>query len=659
MNRSSEARENLVQNLKKFFPMADLNEILETNKLVIDGNKRIQKFLREGKLDWLKKSGIKRLEFSRCSYLKKRDVAFLEEMDSLEGIMFDKCRVHPDVLGVVASLDTLTLFTIQDTQLPEWTFEVFRDNKHLKTMNINGCFKYAKDIQDVILSMTGLEELSLIPFVENANQFLNKLCTALPNLKTLALGPDIRLGVSGCEALASMKSLDMLVLINLMETPDMTLKFLEEMPQLKGLFIVGCPLMEDFDVQLPSLEKLTLASNPNLSRLDFALYPNLKKLELDGDLQSPQEESQEIELKDLDSASALKELKLSCLNLTSEDFRALEMLMNLETIDLHLVPVEDEDLHFLGGSTALKKLFLINQNSPSAEALCELGYMPSLETLFIQNAEFLAGSGMPFVRNMPKLKRLALLGCKLTDEDMRGLTAANKLESLGLNDCSKVTDRGLACLNEMKELRGVRLANCSAQNWEIREVPHLRTLYLEEFRTLANLQISDLPELKLIPICRAGLRTLTLTNLPELNSLAVEQCPALNFLKMGGIPCLDHFDVIGSEQLDLTGLRAMKNVRSVTMAHTQLRQEGVLDSLRDMPNLEWLNVANRLDLEIMTKIDQKRQNNQDEFELEFILEDSTEVDFDESFRPTFTTDEEEAIRKALPNCEVSFSVHFK
>lgn len=438
----------------------------------------------------------------------------------------------------------------------------------------------------------------------------------------------------------------------------MTLKFLEEMPQLKELFLADCPFIENFNVKLPALEKLTLASNQNLSRLDLALYPNLKKLELENLSPFPVENRHQIELKDLDSASALKELRLCCLNLKSEEFRALEMLMNLEEIELLLLPVEDEDLLFLRGCISLKRLQLNNQSSPSAEALCDLGYMPALETLVIQNAEFLGGSGMPFMRNMPKLKHLMLLECELTDEDMHGIASAKELESLGLNNCSNVTDKGLACLNKMKELRLVRLAKCAAKNWEIRELPHLESLCLEEFDTLENLQISDLPEQRFLQILGAGLKTLTLKNLPELNALAIERCPALNSMKLRGIPSLKNFNAIGSEQLDLTGLRAMKNLRSVALTHTQMRQEGVLDSLREMPRLEWLSIANRQDLEVIMKTGQKHQNPPG-FPIGFDSEEGMKNYFNELFKPTFTTDEEEAIRKALPNCEVSFSVNHK
>lgn len=417
--------------------------------------------------------------------------------------------------------------------------------------------------------------------------------------------------------------------------------------------------MESFNVKLPALERLSLVANPNLSKLDLALYPNLKKLALESFPKFPSGENQIIELKDLDSVSSLKELKLSRLDLMDEDFRALEMLMNLETIELDTVPVGDENLHFLAGSPALKTLNLNNEESPSADSLCELGLMPSLETLIIQNAEFLAGSGMAFVRNMPKLRVLALLGCKLTDEDMHGFTSAKELESLGLNNCSQLTDAGLACLNEMKDLRFLRLANCAAENCEIQELPHLRNLILEEFSELENLQIKDLPELKLLAIHGSGLKTLTLTNLPELNSLGIQRCPALSFMKMGGIHSLDHFDAIGSEQLDLTGLSALRNVRSVALAHTQLRQEGVLDSLREMQSLEWLTIANHRDLEILERIGKRLQNQDDEDQFDFVSEEKTLNEMFELFRPAFRIDEEEAIREALPDCDVSFSINLK
>lgn len=58
MNRSSKDRENLVLNLKKFFPMADLKEVLEENKLEIQENKQILKAFKKGQLNWLKESGI-------------------------------------------------------------------------------------------------------------------------------------------------------------------------------------------------------------------------------------------------------------------------------------------------------------------------------------------------------------------------------------------------------------------------------------------------------------------------------------------------------------------------------------------------------------------------------------------------------------------------
>lgn len=110
-------------------------------------------------------------------------------------------------------------------------------------MNINGCVKHPKEIRDILLSMTGLEELSLMPVVENMNAFLKKVSVALPNLKALGFGPNIRLGISGCQALAEMRSLEKLILYKLLETPDMSLAFLEKMP---GTISWGVPVCGEF-----------------------------------------------------------------------------------------------------------------------------------------------------------------------------------------------------------------------------------------------------------------------------------------------------------------------------------------------------------------------------------------------------------------------------
>lgn len=84
---------------------------------------------------------------------------------------------------------------------------------------------------------------------------------------------------------------------------------------------------------------------------------------------------------------------------------------------------------------------------------------------------------LAYVKSLPKLKRLMLLGTSVTDDGLAHLTELNQLEELGLEN-TQVTDAGLVHLKKMTNLKrliliGTQVSEKGAENLQ-RDLPACR-----------------------------------------------------------------------------------------------------------------------------------------------------------------------------------------
>ncbi|MBQ6108973.1 MAG: hypothetical protein IJK97_12250 [Thermoguttaceae bacterium] len=641
-----------VEAQKTFFQMMTVDEVEEADFLIIEGYRMTKNFVKNADFSILKGlTNLKTLEFSHCTKIRKEHLSFLPAMEQLEEIHFEKCNINPNCLEVVSQVPNLKSLILHHVLLPESAFEPLRGNTNLKELEIFGLFNLSEDFLGVLESLQQLEDFCLIEFCQKWEPVL-AILSKFQNLKTLSIGPNVRLGLRNCELLKQMKALESLHLLGIPETTDMGLKFLEKMPMLKDLTISNVPFLKDLRLALPALEKLTIHTSRNLKLIDFSLLPNLKSLVISGEMKRSDKPCQKIELKDFDSLSQLNTLKLSLVSLSKKDFRALEMLTNLKSVEYMVETMTDEDLAFLAGHPELERLVLNIRDGMMTRGPEVLGEMPALKKLVIRNAGFLADSGMRFVKNMPVLEELQLFDCKVTDEDLFGISEAEKLETLEIEMCQNVTETGLNALNRLMNIKRIDLSKCRAEHWKIQGFPQLKSLDITNFQDLTALEVCDVPNLHHINVICSSPESFTLRNLPSLRVLIISGNPSLNCMRMSGIPCIQLFAAEGSDQLDLTGLGILKTLQDIVIGPAQMNQEGVMEALQELPQLHWLTIVSPQEIKGLREIYEDKDDEESDFDLDTDLDEEP----DEHAKLAFTIDEEERIEAALPHCDISFSL---
>ena len=85
-----------------------------------------------------------------------------------------------------------------------------------------------------------------------------------------------------------------------------------------------------------------------------------------------------------------------------------------------------------------------------------LAAAPGLRRLRIRSAG-VSDKGLACLDNMKELKDLGLLFAAITDKTLSRIAPLTKLESLDLRGCIQITDKGLANLKGLKDLKTLRL----------------------------------------------------------------------------------------------------------------------------------------------------------------------------------------------------------
>jgi Leucine-rich repeat (LRR) protein len=285
----------------------------------------------------------------------------------------------------------------------------------------------------------------------------------LPDLQALILA-DTKITRFQAKGLPSLRGLD------LTHAPLRQLD-LEDLPEFQGMLdLRGMPLRRVRMVDLPNLillsladthpESVELANLPELAYLDLS-YSSVNVPALAGLGQSPQ----------------LGSLLLRGATVTDEDLRWVGKIPSLEDLDLEETCITDAGLAHLTGLQSLRRLNLTSTLVTDA-GLAHLKGLSSLELLYLGRTE-VSGSGLRHLAGLSSLYKLSLgqtpvssgglaalpilrslVWLRLSDTaiDDLALRQAAKLpalQTLHLDGCPRVSDRGLSALAAVTLLQEV------------------------------------------------------------------------------------------------------------------------------------------------------------------------------------------------------------
>ncbi len=153
----------------------------------------------------------------------------------------------------------------------------------------------------------------------------------------------------------------------------------------------------------------------------------------------------------------------------------ISRLTGLRTLSLNHANVTDSCIADLNKLTRLRHL-RAEFTCFTGQGLCRLKRLPELEALAY------SGPGcVPFLRKMANsksVKELKLKSCDLVDDDMKILSTIPNLTTLDLSRNPGLTDRGISCLEGLKNIRELYIDDTSVSPGCIKTLKHLslRTL---------------------------------------------------------------------------------------------------------------------------------------------------------------------------------------
>jgi hypothetical protein len=159
------------------------------------------------------------------------------------------------------------------------------------------------------------------------------------------------------------------------------------------------------------------------------------------------------------------------------------------------------------------------------------------------------------------IRRVVLQGFEIADDDLVALAAWKDLEGVEVIDGKKVTDKGVAALTALPNLRELMLAdtavtaagvNAFSGRKELRQLTVSNTIVANK---VAGIDLKDMPKLQRLTLVCPGMTAVRLTELPLLES--VNDLPAeLERAEVSKAGALKELDFRGTKlkMLSLTGV---------------------------------------------------------------------------------------------------------
>ncbi len=164
-------------------------------------------------------------------------------------------------------------------------------------------------------------------------------------------------------------------------------------------------------------------------------------------------------------------------------FEKVGKFTSLKGLNLYDTEFLDRDVHILAG---LKNLLYLNLGFTGVTAPAALKYAP-LKTLQCVDLTCVSDgkAAIKKIPEMPQLRQLLLVECKLNDDDLRELAKTDQLRILDLA-WNHITDQGLTHLTKLKKLEYLDLSEnkISPLSWQtISKIPNLRKVKIAQYKS--------------------------------------------------------------------------------------------------------------------------------------------------------------------------------
>lgn len=147
---------------------------------------------------------------------------------------------------------------------------------------------------------------------------------------------------------------------------------------------------------------------------------------------------------------------------------SLAPLTKLRELNLHGASFSDADLERLRGLPNLRILNLSGTKITDA-GLAVLQTLPNLQVLNL-NETRISNAGLQYLRGMPNLQNLMLYGTKVSDDGLAQLQSVQTLQKLLLGGSRSITDRGMASVGAMSQLRDLTLLSTGVTDSAIEDL---------------------------------------------------------------------------------------------------------------------------------------------------------------------------------------------
>ena len=337
--------------------------------------------------------------------------------------------------------------------------------------------------------------------------------------------------------IAQLTSLKKFVVDYCDEISEASLSVLRYIPNLEEIELQNCESIYSLKplTECRSLKKINLTANEHLDfdALEcFQLLPNLESLIL-----NENSTLEDKHLRWISQMSGLKHVELQeCSELTDEGLAILAKLPNLQTLDVSQnMKITGETLDQFPGDK-LENLDLAGCGVTD-ETLAKLAKFKSLKKINLQNNHVLKGTGLSVIGNFKNLVELDLTGMNATNAHLNGLDGITTLEKVILDDCPKISSRGLVSLVKSQGLKRLDLVRCRRIDSDDLEV-------ISKFSNLESLDVEGTrvkPKGLEVLASLKKLEALDLSNCNWIDDAAVEKLakfPALKSLSMYQVPRL-------------------------------------------------------------------------------------------------------------------------
>ncbi|MCE9519255.1 MAG: protein kinase [Verrucomicrobia bacterium] len=223
---------------------------------------------------------------------------------------------------------------------------------------------------------------------------------------------------------------------------------------------------------------------------------------------------------------------------SDEDFQVFNGQKDLRKVNVRSTPgLTDAAFAFLAGNKELTLFHTEGVENIGDGIFVHLSGLKKITTLDIEHSQKLTGKGMDKLACLPVLTKVDLINCTaltddalkalgnckkliyvrvsgvaVTDAGLADLASATSLQTLYLENCKKITDKGFASLRSLKSLNGLVLNRTNFDDAGVSAIAELKSL---ENLSLQRTQITDAGLAKLTTLTslkKVGIRETKVTD---------------------------------------------------------------------------------------------------------------------------------------------------